>query len=227
MYQKSSPIVVLALCLSVALAARLQAPPHKPQAHIQELKAENQVLASAHSQGSNLCFNKYLPVLDTINAAYETDFVACISTYENATVAVHAKYTSDFEEIVNKSESSCSNLHACQYWSYSTLPIEDVLSGLDCANTVAADDAKTFYSISNTATELAAKIQADYLTIESTKDLCLVDAERNYVEATTTTYEQLNACLRGDIAVEKTSTTTTCEPTTSTKQPAIITTDDA
>ncbi|BFF91324.1 uncharacterized protein DMAD_09630 [Drosophila madeirensis] len=198
MYQKSYPIVVLSLCLSVVLAGRLQAPPHKPQAHIQELKEESQDLASAHSQGSNLCFSTYLPIMDKINAAYETDFEGCINNYENASLDVDAKYTSAFEEIVNNAERSCRNLHACQYWSYSEMPLEDVLSGLDCATTVAADDAKIFYSISNTATELGAKIQADYLSIESRKDLCVNDAERTYVEGTSSIYEQLNACLRGD-----------------------------
>ncbi|XP_002136982.1 uncharacterized protein [Drosophila pseudoobscura] len=214
MYQKSSPIVVLALCLSIALAARLQAPAHKTQAHIQELKAESQDLASAHSQSSNLCFSNYLPILDTINTAYEIDFEACITTYESGSAAIDVKYSSDFQDIVNSAENSCRELQKCQYWSYSKMPLEDVLSGLDCATTVAADDAKVFYNISSTATELGAKIQGDYQIIDGKKDLCVNEAERRYVERTTNTYEQLNACLRGDIAVGPPTLAPTLAPTT-------------
>ncbi|EDW39092.1 GL13586 [Drosophila persimilis] len=219
MYQKSSPIVVLALCLSIALAARLQAPAHKTQAHIQELKAESQDLASAHSQSSNLCFSNYLPILDAINTAYEIDFEACITTYESGSAAIDVKYSSDFQDIVNSAENSCRELQKCQYWSYSKMPLEDVLSGLDCATTVAADDAKVFYNISSTATELGAKIQGDYQIIDGKKDLCVNEAERTYVERTTNTYEQLNACLRGDIAVgpPTLAPTTTWAPSDTTK----------
>lgn len=80
------------------------------------------------------------------------------------------------------------------------------------------------YAISADATELAVEVEEFYKTIDSKKLICINNAERNYVEETTSTYENLNLCLAGkDIpqstsgrTSELTSTTytTTIKPTT-------------
>lgn len=82
------------------------------------------------------------------------------------------------------------------------------------------------YQISANATELSIEVEEFYKTIESKKSICINNAERNYVEYTTNTYENLNLCLAGKVQIPQTTreivyTTTTPRPiiteTTTTK----------
>lgn len=72
------------------------------------------------------------------------------------------------------------------------------------------------YEVSANATELAVQVEKFYQTLDTEKSICINNAERNYVEDTTTTYEGLNNCLSGKSPVPEKPTTSpvTEQPTT-------------
>lgn len=53
------------------------------------------------------------------------------------------------------------------------------------------------YEISTNATQTSFEIKNFYRQIESTKTICINNAEQAYVKDTSVTYEALNDCLSG------------------------------
>ncbi|EDV53214.1 uncharacterized protein LOC6554622 [Drosophila erecta] len=218
MIPKQAKILVFCLSLGLSLAVKLQIP-FRPDAHIQELQAQSRELAEVHSDHSTQCFLIYKPKLAKIADQFETNFAACISTYDNSTALISEKYAEDRAILIRSANIGCSYPNSnCQVWTAEQQQLDAVVSRLECASSNSAESSKTFYSISANATQIAVRIQEEYTLIESQKTVCLNNADRTYVEDTSETYELLNNCLKNGIP------TTTCSPVTSTSTAAPTTT---
>ncbi|KAH8267658.1 hypothetical protein KR026_000849 [Drosophila bipectinata] len=216
MFRKPSLILAICLFLGASQAFKIHAP-LRPNAHIQELQAENRELAVTHADSSRTCFDFYSPKLNAIVVQYETEFEYCTSNFTMAKEVIDNSYAGSYKEISDQATNSCSA--CCQAWTKEQTTLEELLNRLECASSVSAENSKIFYSISANATEIATKLEEAYLTISTQKDSCLNKADFNYVTDTADTYEALNACLKGEknILISSTydyTTTTTCQPTT-------------
>ncbi|KAH8251367.1 hypothetical protein KR032_009754 [Drosophila birchii] len=201
MFRKQSSLLVLCLfCLAAATLATKVPKLHfsiKPNAHIVELQSESRELAATHADVSSACFYVYKPILDSVATEYETNYGACVSAYGKSSDEIKSKYEPVRSDIMVTTSLACNA--CCKVW----LPDDDVtdLSSLidrvQCAADVSAENSKILYSVSANATENSVKIAEEYRIVETQHDICVNDAERTYVQDTTTTYEQLNACLKG------------------------------
>ncbi|KAH8383008.1 hypothetical protein KR009_006232, partial [Drosophila setifemur] len=195
MFRKQASILVLCLFLGTCLARKLHAPV-RPNSHIQELQEESRELAATNAATSANCFTTYNPRLQQSVVRFENDFGACIATYDNASALIIGKYKKTRDEILLTASNSCN---ACCL----AAPAQDSLGAMvkqfECASDVSAMNSKIFYAISANATETSVQIQQDLATVVSQKELCVETANRIYVEDTATSYENLNACLKGNI----------------------------
>ncbi|XP_016952213.1 uncharacterized protein LOC108026032 [Drosophila biarmipes] len=219
MFVKQTKILVFCLFLGLSLALKLHIP-LKPDAHIQELQMESRELAAAHADYSASCFLFYKPILGNVAEEFETNYGACLSSFDKSTALVNAKYSQDHENILRSASIGCSYPSTnCQVWTVEQQDLDTVVSRLECASINSGDSSKTFYSISANATEIALKIKEEYRVLDSQKLLCTNEAQRAYVEDTADTYERLNHCLQyGTFETTLKNveiTTTTCQtPTT-------------
>ncbi|KAH8283872.1 hypothetical protein KR054_003890, partial [Drosophila jambulina] len=197
MFLKQSSLV---LCLYLAVTQASKVPKlHfsiRPNAHIAELQSESRELAASHSDVSSACFNAYKPILDSVATEYETSYGACVSAYDQSSAVIKAKYDPVRSDIMVTTHLTCNA--CCQVWLPDEEPdLDTLVKRVQCAAEVSIDNSKILYSVSANATENAAKIEEEYRTVDTQRDICVNSAERSYVQDTTTTYEQLNACLKG------------------------------
>nr|XP_017008634.2 uncharacterized protein LOC108065220 [Drosophila takahashii] len=196
MFVKQTRILVFCLFLGLSLGLKLHIP-IRPNAHIQELQMESRELAATHSGASDKCFLTYSPILASITKEFEINYGACISAKDNSTALVNAKYSADREILLRSASIGCSYPNTnCQVWTFEQQNLDTVVSRLECASINSGESSKTFYGISANATEIVVKIKEEYRVLENLMEICTNDANRNYVEDTTYTYERLNDCLK-------------------------------
>ncbi|EDW58950.1 uncharacterized protein [Drosophila virilis] len=195
-------VLLLGLSISYTLARRLPLSLTTNE-KIQKLHSESLVLAEVHQDTSTICFSYYNPKLNLITVQYEVDYDSCISAYETSSKQVENCYKSARESIETSAFQSCSALYACNLAS-------NAYNAFECASITAAEDAKIFYAISANATDAAIKSKSDYSRVDTTRNVCVSNAEKNYVENTSKVYGLLNSCLLGNdnIPVSTESTTT-------------------
>ncbi|KAH8356034.1 hypothetical protein KR200_008188 [Drosophila serrata] len=200
MFRKQSSLLVLhLLCLATTMATKVPKLHFtiKPNAHIAELQSESRELAATHGDVSSACFYVYKPILDSVATEYETSYGACVSAYDKSSGEIKSKYDPVRSDIMGTTQMTCDA--CCKVWvAEEETELLTLVQRVQCAAEVSAENAKILYSISNNATENSVKIQEEYRIVGTQRDICVNDAERNYVQDTTTTYEQLNACLKGN-----------------------------
>lgn len=213
MFRKQSSLLVLCLfCLAAALAKVPKVPPvskvpkvpklHfsiKPNAHIAELQSESRELAATHADVSSACFFVYKPILENVATQYETNYGACVVAYDKASSLINAIYAPVRDDIVATTTLTCNA--CCRVWTAEDVDLDILVKRVQCAADVSAENSKILYSLSANATENAVKIQEEYISVNLQRTICVNNAERDYVQDTTNTYEQLNACLRGEQSV--------------------------
>ncbi|XP_030369300.1 uncharacterized protein LOC115620273 [Scaptodrosophila lebanonensis] len=187
MQLKTSFFLVL-LGLSLILAAQLKVK-IKVDPKIEKLKAETKQLAEVHADFSPSCFSYYSPILSGITDQYEAEYGVCVSNYDNATAAINTQWQAQREAMQNSIYNSCNSLQSCNNANSS-------LTAFECIANTSAEDSKIFYGISSNATDAAAKIKDQYNVAESQQTICINNAETVYVTQTTSTYEELNSCLK-------------------------------
>ncbi|XP_043068322.1 uncharacterized protein [Drosophila bipectinata] len=197
MFRKPSLILAICLFLGASQAFKIHAP-LRPNAHIQELQAENRELAVTHADSSRTCFDFYSPKLNAILALYETEFEYCTSNYTMAKDIINRNYLPSYYYIGNQLKTSCIHIVDYQIWTREQPTLEELVNRLDYISADSAQSSKTFYGISANATEVATQLEGEYLTLNTQKDICLNNAEVKYVTETADTYDVLNACLRGE-----------------------------
>ncbi|XP_034488433.1 uncharacterized protein LOC117792410 [Drosophila innubila] len=193
----NSVIILVKMCLklSLLLMGLGMAMAYRPQLslksdeEIDKLQRDSMVLAEEHKDISSKCFPIYNPQLNSISDQFEVEYDSCISAYEASTKSVDKTYKDARVEMEKKAYSSCQSLKYCDRSS------KTLFGEIECAAARASDDAKIFYEISANAKDAAAKSKSDYRKVETTKDFCVNEAERKFVENTSKVYEQLNACL--------------------------------
>ncbi|KAH8258432.1 hypothetical protein KR038_011420 [Drosophila bunnanda] len=222
MFRKQSSLLVLyLLCLAVVLAAKVPKLYFsiKPNAHIVELQSESRELAATHVDVSSACFSVYKPILDSVATEYETSYGACVAAYDKSSGGIKSKYDPVRSDIMGTTQITCNA--CCKVWlAEAEADLETLVQRVQCAAEVSAENSKILYSVSSNATENSVKIQEEYRVVDTQRDICVNEAERNYVQDTTTTYEQLNACLKGvqpvPVPTPEAPYTTTVSPNTPT-----------
>ncbi|EDW81143.2 uncharacterized protein Dwil_GK11180, partial [Drosophila willistoni] len=173
-------------------------------------------LADAHQDKTTICFNHYTPILSNLTKQYENDYNVCYDNYDNASEIIDAKYAPARNHFQNTILESCKSLYGCNVNSTSNY------TAFDCIAEHAANQSKALYNLSANATDISAKIKEEYRVIDVQKEICINNAEWIYVVETADTYEELNACLRGDLIISTpgpNSTTTISTTTTTTARP--------
>ncbi|XP_030369299.1 uncharacterized protein LOC115620272 [Scaptodrosophila lebanonensis] len=184
-------VALLVLCLGVvALAAR-----HEfkivVDPKIDRLKKQTDLLSASNPNQVPDCFNTYKPILTQATNQYETDFSKCSSTYDQASTQIDAQWASNLTQISQNVNTTCAEINNCAN-------IVGYIEAFECFAELSAADSKAMYSISADAKNISSDIQNAYQTIDSQLAVCVNNAESTYVTSTTSTYEQLNACLNGN-----------------------------
>ncbi|XP_068155126.1 uncharacterized protein [Drosophila tropicalis] len=219
MFSKLS-VLLVCLCIGNSLALSLNLDGKhflhlslKNHVKIQRLQGESEMLAEAHQDKSTICFNHYTPILSNLTKQYQNDFDVCLKNYDNASSIIDAKFAPDRDEFQKTILGSCNSLYGCNVNSTRNL------TAFDCIAEKAAEQSKALYNLSANATDISARIKEEYRVIDVQKEICVNNAEWIYVVESADTYEELNACLRGDIIInipddeDDTPTTRPTEPT--------------
>ncbi|KAH8359647.1 hypothetical protein KR093_008183, partial [Drosophila rubida] len=177
------------LLLLLGLAIAVQGKLHLPK--IKLLQQQSQALSEKNPKNTPACFTVYKPQLDRIASQYETDYTKCSSTYNQQAALEDAKWQGARNQFEFKGQQSCRTINDCS-------TIVGFVETFECYAYAGSEQSKFMYTISADASEVAVEIKEDYRLIESSKTICVNNAERAYVENTTNTYEKLNSCLIGN-----------------------------
>ncbi|KAH8338416.1 hypothetical protein KR059_003279, partial [Drosophila kikkawai] len=199
MSQKQSSLLVLCLlCVAATLATKVHKLHFtiKTNAHLAELQSESRELAATHADVSSTCFNIYRPILESVTTEYETSYGECVSAYDKSSDVIKSKYDPVRNDIIATTHNACYEA-CCKVWQpEAENDLETLIKRVQCAADVSTENSKIMYEVSSNATENAVKIEEEYRVVDTQRNICVNNAERNYVQDTTTTYEQLNACLK-------------------------------
>ncbi|KAH8312694.1 hypothetical protein KR044_012229, partial [Drosophila immigrans] len=184
-------ISLLLMGLSMTMAYKIH---HslKADTKIQQLHSESMVLAETHQDLSSPCFAHYNPQLSQIVDRYEVEYDVCITAYKVSSLRIEDCYKDTRLQLESSAYSSCQSLSKCKDSS-------TACNEFACAAAMGAEQSKAMYNLSGDANELVVNIKEHYRRIDSTKTICVNNAERAYVENTADTYEQLNSCLAGNV----------------------------
>lgn len=233
--------LLLLLGLAIVVAGKLQLPKVKK---IQILKQTSEELSAQNPRNSVGCFDYYRPTLDIVTQQYEVQYNQCLVQYDANSSLEDSKWELPRQQLERTGLTSCNVLKDCstivgyveafecfaeavRSIDSDTLSIEKVtlplflifiaflsLSPFLFCYSQGAEQSKSMYEISANATELAVQVEEFYKTLDTAKSICINNAERHYVEDTTTTYEGLNNCLSGKAPVPQQPNTLPTDQTT-------------
>ncbi|XP_017021880.1 uncharacterized protein [Drosophila kikkawai] len=193
---------VLALFLALGLATgltlnlnlkpnsgklKLKLPTNKK---IHGLQQQTEVLAVRDPQTTQQCFNYYTPILSGITDRYEKNYGQCNQDHSTGSELVILTFKWTLYDIQEATDQGCKTFWPCG-------SIVDYVEAFQCFASAAADESKIMYQVSADATEAAGNMKIDLQTLDTQLELCVTSAEREYVEGTIATYEDLNKCLNG------------------------------
>ncbi|XP_030564310.1 uncharacterized protein LOC115765074 [Drosophila novamexicana] len=176
--------ILLLLGLVVVAAVKLEIP------KIHRLKQQSELLSAQNPSNAPLCFEYYRPRLDNIAQQYEVQYTYCNTEYAEQTALEDSKWQEPRQSLVSSGKYSCDLIADCS-------TIVGYVEAFECFARVGADESKSMYEISTNATQTSFEIKNFYRQIESTKTICINNAEQAYVKDTSVTYEALNDCLSG------------------------------
>ncbi|KAH8383007.1 hypothetical protein KR009_006231 [Drosophila setifemur] len=193
MYCRTSSllVVILALCLvsglkvHLKLNSKLKLPTTKK---IHTLQQETEVLAARDASNIKPCFDYYSPLFDGITNQFEKDYYQCLQIFDNHSGQAASKWNYTLLDIQQREKAGCNTFFECD-------SIVDYVAAFECFARVGAEQSKTLYSVSAYANEAATQSKLTLQELETELDNCENSAERDYVEGTANTYEQLNGCL--------------------------------
>ncbi|XP_017100897.2 uncharacterized protein [Drosophila bipectinata] len=174
---------------------------------LESLHQQTEVLAALEPTKSQSCFNYYTPILNKYTFRYEVDFDLCLSVFNSSSTEVTEAWNSTLYQIQNGGDKGCSEFKECRSFS-------DLDLAFRCFAESGAEQSKVLFQVSANVTEVASFVKISLLTLQTQLDSCVNHAQREYIEDTSSTYEQLNNCLKGAPLPEVTTTTTTTTYTT-------------
>ncbi|XP_017140213.1 uncharacterized protein LOC108154452 [Drosophila miranda] len=188
MFSKTSLLLaMLGLGLVMGTLAKVRLPT-TPKIH--RLEQQTELLSVQNPVATQMCFGFYGPILNNVSTTYEINYSQCANSYDFDSQNIYCRWNNTLIGLSHEGDSGCNTFVDCA-------TIVDYVEAFECFARVGAQESKTMYSISANATQIAAIIQSDLLLVESRWDICVNDAERDFVEDTASTYEHLNACLNG------------------------------
>uniref|UniRef100_A0A6P4FF68 Uncharacterized protein LOC108051432 n=1 Tax=Drosophila rhopaloa TaxID=1041015 RepID=A0A6P4FF68_DRORH len=194
--------VVLAFGLISALSITLKLNPSKlklpTSKKILTLQQQTDMLAARDPYSSQLCFGHYLPILNDFTAQLEVDYGKCQKDFDINSDAVILAWNSTLYGIQQSAESGCSTFFDCS-------SLVDYVMAFECFASVGAEQSKIMYQVSANSLEAASDLKIHLQTLETFKTNCQNTADRDYVEGTASTYENLNKCLGGAPLPEQTT----------------------
>ncbi|KAH8356033.1 hypothetical protein KR200_008182, partial [Drosophila serrata] len=198
-----SPHIVLALFLALGLATglelnlslnlkpnpnfKLKLPTNKK---ILGLQQQTEVLAAQDPQKTQQCFNYYNPILSGITNQYEKNYGQCNQDHTTGSNQVILTFNRTLYDIQDAADQGCSAFWPCG-------SIVDYVEAFQCFANAAAEESKILYQVSANATDAAGNLKIHLQTLDTQLEICVNNAERDYVEGTTSSYEALKNCLDG------------------------------
>ncbi|XP_034486617.1 uncharacterized protein LOC117791077 isoform X2 [Drosophila innubila] len=201
--------VVLLLGLVIVVTGSLEVP------KIKHLKQQTQLLSEQNPKNGPACFSVYRPKLDSISTQYEVEYTSCNSEFAEQNALEDLKWQTRYSQLDENAVSACRALTDCS-------AIVGYVEAFECYAQMGAEQSRAMYTLSANALQLATEMREYYQLIETTKTICINNAERTYVESATKDYEQLHTCLMGNVSPHSTTPNYTPRyttyPTTTTKR---------
>ncbi|KAH8416644.1 hypothetical protein KR222_000401, partial [Zaprionus bogoriensis] len=194
--------LLLLLGLAIVVAGKLQLP-KIPK--IQKLKQTSEVLSAQNTVNSKQCFDYFSPQLDAIIRQYESRYSFCVQKFESDSALEDSKWEQPRRQMEISGKTSCTLLSGCS-------TIVGYVEAFECFALTAAEQSKSMYELSANATQLAIEVEELYKTLDTARAICINNAERFYVQDTTSTYEYLNDCLSGKLELGQPTPGSTAGP---------------
>ncbi|XP_017041622.1 uncharacterized protein LOC108088384 [Drosophila ficusphila] len=166
---------------------------------IQQLQMETEEMAARDLATTQSCFGHYNPILNGVAVQFQEDYDTCEKNYANGSALITSAWNSTLYEIQGSGDQGCNTFFDCS-------SILDPVLVFECFANVGAEQSKIMYQVSANATEAATAIKILLVSLETEKESCQNTAERNYVEGTASTYEDLTQCLAGNPLPGETTT---------------------
>ncbi|KAH8271265.1 hypothetical protein KR018_005309 [Drosophila ironensis] len=195
MYSRSSLLVgILAVGLVTGLgiapklkASKLKLPFNRK---LNSLQQQTEILAATEPQLSQACFAYYSPIVDAIMGQYEFEYNQCNTSYNSSSTNIVSAWNSTLWAIQASGDQGCNVFTDCS-------TIVNNKQAFECYANEGASQSKVLYQVSADAVNATAYLKISLQELTGQLDSCVNSAQVAYVQDTSSTYEQLNACLKG------------------------------
>ncbi|XP_023172644.2 cell wall integrity and stress response component 3 [Drosophila hydei] len=196
--------------LLACLAATVWAGPSQALGESKLLQAMRSTNALQQSDPvrSMACFQYYSEVFDQLLQQYENQYEACQNTSQLQMATLNWIYQTKLSVLSNNVISACQLIENCDNQN-------DTGLALACYSQVGAEDAKTMYNISGTASQYNGEFNQQKQVIDYQEEECANESRRTYEVSTEQTYVSLQGCLMGNEPVPTTTSSTTAGPSSS------------
>ncbi|KAM8707142.1 hypothetical protein ACLKA7_011269 [Drosophila subpalustris] len=138
------------------------------------------------------CFGRYMPILNQINDEFEKEYTGCQDVYDATVKLIDSDFTEQRQNATAISKESCQSLQLCD-------GIDSYIKSFECFASTGAEQSDILKTMSGNAKASAAKIQERYFSVGNTRDQCFIDAQNVYSAKSTDAYNEMFACLDGNI----------------------------